>query len=449
MRSGPAAIPLALLLFRTANLDAQEVSEFRRRAASLVVAVQGKWNQVSLAEDSVRRVALASRGESTDTATSKGSGIVIGMERDTVFIVTAAHLLTRGKEGGRLADTVFVAFAPERLHQRRFLALIQPAHVELEGLVDLALLRVVGVPDRDLRALRRQLPFWRVPRQPAEVGDPVYPLGCALDREPGSACLRWTPDVAIVESELSLRYVRMTPGYSGGGVFSEDGEVLAMIVAGSPTLVAITPIDTVLIHARRWGAPVRLRRARIPLHGYRISGLVALAGGSDAVGPASDAGQFMESTRTVTTRAEFQFGADDGWFLLVGHQVHRAPDARVGAPFIGVGRGLRKWPDRERHGGLRTVNIVATTDIAPFADVHALLDVGGFTRADSVGAYTPALVSRRVQTWGATGTLRAETVLVPHLVVGGLVGLSGYGARGMLNGLLRRHFGGYLRYGVR
>src|SRR3712207_4495963 len=90
---------------------AQEMSDLRRRATSLVVGVQGRWKPAATT-DTGPDARAGPYGQSRDTA--QGSGIVVGIRGDTVFVVTAAHILIRGKERGPLADSAFVAFGPQQ-----------------------------------------------------------------------------------------------------------------------------------------------------------------------------------------------------------------------------------------------------------------------------------------------------------------------------------------------
>lgn len=179
----------------------------------------------------------------SEGAESFGAGILVGMEKDRVWIATAAHVVqpcsadiqVRFKGAGRDYTATVVRKADPPL--------------------DLAVLSVAGVRPADLTAV----PLDRL-GDPTSLkrGDPLYLVGNPAG-EAWSASD--TPD-RMVNTEgdlLNFTSIAIAQGHSGGALLNDRWEVVGMIVADSRTGSRAVSVEKVVKTLRAWKVPVALR----------------------------------------------------------------------------------------------------------------------------------------------------------------------------------------------
>ena len=215
----------ALLSIRPGGVEASEAE--RGRALNLVVMVTGEI-----------------AGESTS-----GAGIVFGGDRDRLFIVTANHVVRRGKNE---ATNLRVRL---RTRETTWLDARLTAHGDPN--LDLAVLVVADAAKRGFQICK--FPLDHRLRYPDELtrGAEVFPVGYPNGVE-------WAmPIVADVLSEvrgelLTFQSNVLASGYSGGALLADDGTVVGLIRQDQPPFGRATHIDKVIEAVRAWGYPVSL-----------------------------------------------------------------------------------------------------------------------------------------------------------------------------------------------
>ena len=207
-----------------------------------------------------------------------GTGIIIGDRGGTLYIATAAHVVT---DAGQPVDSIHAYFYTDCL---------KPVTAKICSLIDakrgldLAVLcvRADAAPGARPRSLSR---LGNVRRLGART--PVYPVGC-----PGGDC--WgvgQPDKVLVAGPSQPRILFTTffvaPGHSGGPLFNEWFEVVGMLTKLGQPLSEAIPIDSVLSAACDTtcrGQEETLQAPFVPRGGYRLSlglhGLFASAAGA-------------------------------------------------------------------------------------------------------------------------------------------------------------------------
>jgi len=206
-----------------------------------------------------------------------GTGIIIGDRGGTLYIATAAHVVT---DAGQPVDSIRAYFYTDcsKPVTAKICSLIDPRR----GL-DLAVLCVpaAAAPGARPRSLSR---LGNVRRLGART--PVYPVGC-----PGGDC--WgvgQPDKVLVAGPSQPRILFTTffvaPGHSGGPLFNEWWEVVGMLTKLGQPLSEAIPIDSVLSAACDSKCRTQeqtLQAPFVPRGGYRLSlglnGLFAKAAG--------------------------------------------------------------------------------------------------------------------------------------------------------------------------
>jgi alpha-tubulin suppressor-like RCC1 family protein/S1-C subfamily serine protease len=193
-----------------------------------------------------------------------GSGIIVGTRSDTLFIVTANHVVRRGPVG---ADSVDVRFRWQPDGSVR--ATLLP---NADDSLDLALLVVSPLssvpPDPGARAGRAgidirfdggALPFDRLGDLDAlGRGDPIYLLG-----HPNG--LPWRintiPERFIGRRGESLDFESnlLARGHSGGALLNEDREVIGLLKSDQAPYGEAVSLYAIARRLEAWGYPVDLR----------------------------------------------------------------------------------------------------------------------------------------------------------------------------------------------
>ena len=183
------------------------------------------------------------------TADNEGAGVIFHRDGDTVYIMTARHVVATSAP----RPVVNVYFA-----QARNLAMSATVEPQQSERLDLAVLKVVApqrsVGELDFSALGKVDSLTR--------GAQVYPVGHVSDQ------LRWwhpTSPVALsrrLGDQLTFEAgISKMTGFSGGGLFDSGWGLIGLISEDSPPETFALSIDAVLDQLRRWQYQVSLSPA--------------------------------------------------------------------------------------------------------------------------------------------------------------------------------------------
>lgn len=180
---------------------------------------------------------------------ANGAGLVLGLERDRVYIATANHVVRRVASGGVVAaSSVLVRFYAEP-------QLAVEGQLEGKWRTDFDI-AFVSVERKFVPADALKLPLLDPGASvPAAVGLAVVPLGYPVSRQWTSPQERGV--VSRVASRIEFRHPALRAGYSGGGLFDADWRITGMTVSdqSGDTGQAIAFSDVVRI-AREFQYPI-------------------------------------------------------------------------------------------------------------------------------------------------------------------------------------------------
>ncbi len=191
--------------------------------------------QAALEPEAKELVVMVSGTWDGGNAVSQGAGIVFGAQSGRLYIATADHVVRPRANDFGVVDAVEVGFYA--LPGQGF-----PAEVlrPLEGDFDLA---VLSVRVEDLGISASSFPFHRFGEDRAlRRADQMFTVG----QGSGRPWLTLLGAVNILESEeglLDLQFSDVTPGDSGGGVFTEEGELIGMMLNINPPAVEVLGVD--------------------------------------------------------------------------------------------------------------------------------------------------------------------------------------------------------------
>jgi hypothetical protein len=217
--------------------------------------------------------------------------------------------------------------------------------------------------------------------------------------------------------------VELEQGYSGGAVFTEQGELVGLISRYQGiSVVPFTPIDEVVASAKDRGAQLRLTKPRVPVDGYRLTVGLSISRGAD---PAPDPSFRLYDFNTTSTayRVDATYHMRSRLSFSAGAVAMLNADSHVVGPFLGVGVKLLRLRDAERSGGLWAPVLSAFADVG-FAQIFTLADSGGYSvghgdqPAEGDEGYVPALVADSYTTVGAEAGLRLDMFVRPRFGVG-------------------------------
>ena len=192
-----------------------------------------------------------------------GAGIVVGVDREheLVYIVTANHLV-RGygdDDVYREAEHIEVRF--NRPSGLPYLGQLLPPS---DGGLDLAVLVVHGSAIPNFAALAARFPFDRVAAAvDLSRGDMVRRLG----HDRGVA---WYSPVisgviaALGDTRVTFETNIIAGGASGGGLFTEDWNLVGMVTSDLPPNGEAVRLDVILATLATWDFPVNLGRQAEP-----------------------------------------------------------------------------------------------------------------------------------------------------------------------------------------
>ena len=178
-----------------------------------------------------------------------GSGIIVGREKDRVFIATAYHVLHRGSDH----PVIGVRFKSDP--NRELVAKL----LKYDEALDLAVLTVEKLLTEktnpcqlrlgrlgDVNALSRGTGVF-------SVGNPNG-VGWAASVEPEKVA-------RLTENDVVFQSTFIKKGHSGGPLLNEDGLIVGMTIKDEPPFGQATSIEVVLSSIKRWGYAVQLGKA--------------------------------------------------------------------------------------------------------------------------------------------------------------------------------------------
>jgi hypothetical protein len=188
-------------------------------------------------------------GEFENGTPTQGAGIVVGRERDVLYVVTANHVVRHGAVDAReLRVTLRRAAGTPRA--ARLLPRPDPA-------LDVAVLAVQGVP-RAAFDVCSELDMLPAQGDAGAVrGAKVLPIGhpngvaWALPAVP-DAISQADADRIVFQSTI------LSPGHSGGPLLTPGGTLLGLITQDAPPFGVALPAPRVLDALRKAGVPVQI-----------------------------------------------------------------------------------------------------------------------------------------------------------------------------------------------
>lgn len=334
---------------------------------SLVAAVAAcpLWlDPASAQDDAVARelvVSIQGGGE-------RGAGVIVGRDGDSLYIVTAAHVVA---EDGIFEPTAQVMFGDGSTA----IATVDTMRATRDLELDLAILSVsppaglaLGpIPDRlgDLERLRH--------------GDRVYAIGC-----PGSVSRCW--EISADEDEYQATYQLIAfhsqsieGGSSGGALFNNQWEVIGIVLSRDPPFGQALPIDIVRDELADRSVPFQLTVKAVPRDGYGTSmgGMLFLRSRQDG--------------RLPSGRVSFARRISGTWSWHVAGQRLAPNDLVVTSALAGMGYDLA---------------VTESVGLRPFAElgfgaVTSRYDIGGYFREGGQLVPTYRSLESGSAGWGA------------------------------------------------
>jgi hypothetical protein len=321
-----------------------------------------------------------------ETSHGEGTGIIFHRDGDTVYIMTASHVVeTSPSTRDRTANVFF-----NRARSQPFSATVAP---QQSNSFDLAVLKVTAparvVGDLDFRALGDE--------NRRAKGNQVYPLGHLNPR------LRWwhpaTPVLLsrVLGDQLTFETgtSKMT-GFSGGGLFDSEWGLIGMIVEDSPPETFALSIRAVLDQLRRWQ--------------YEVS----LHGGTAGI----------RDSQTVVTPGGTSFGTGNviytpplGWVALEqpdGSIVLKKPDASFSIIMILPGTALTRRFEDMFDEGVRSIPPISLTSRPTTQRAQEGFNyrfVEGVTQVNMGGLTKPTMVPMNFLYMGFDPVGRYESVI--------------------------------------
>ena len=203
---------------------------------------------------------LPSEAEGTATAqiamvsvgTGCAAGIIVGYDRNAVYIATAAHVAGVLSGKGFPSATVILHDRNRTERQGQFFH-----EFESEGQGDLAVVMISR--DETVDNFLNQLDFAML--SPVGLGapnSPVASIGC-FGGQHWSAGTKETLLASVDQEHLAFRS-NVNEGQSGGGLFNESWELIGMPQRVSVDRVSARTVDSILRGLKHWKIPIVLTR---------------------------------------------------------------------------------------------------------------------------------------------------------------------------------------------
>jgi len=207
---------------------------------------------------------------------SRGAGIICGAGSDTLYIVTANHVVRKGEDEAEEIQIHF-KWLPGKTVKA---TLLRQRDTEL----DLAVLRMTGFSQLGINI--EDLPFDRL-GSPSSLqrGDDIYLLGY-----PGGRPWRvnTTPEKFAEARGDSLEFESnlITGGHSGGALLDENRDLVGMLRSDTAPYGEAIRITSIINRLREWGYPVDLGQQITPTRFSGVSAGYSRVCGINATGKA-------------------------------------------------------------------------------------------------------------------------------------------------------------------
>ena len=247
------------------------------------IIVLGWSNSViaqNMIEEDIKQLVAMVEVSPVEGSPRYGAAIIVGAGSDSLYLVTAHHLLHRGIE----PKSIQVRF--RWLPQQAAPALLM-RHEDVG--MDISVLRVDNLGG--IGARPSALPFERIGAYNAlQPNEDLYLIGNPRN-------LAWkrnvTPEHFVERRNYRMRfeYTSLTSGHSGGALIDKQYRLLGMLTAEDPPYGTATAIDSIDQRMKEWGYPVNLGQQPMPTNFSAIS----VSGGGRIVAMDSNGTAFFGS----------------------------------------------------------------------------------------------------------------------------------------------------------
>jgi hypothetical protein len=420
--SRPIPVGLFLLLVMTAPPGLHAQADAATLAETTNVA------------EHVSDLVVSIRTELPGSVVQAGAGIIVGATQDSVYIVTAKHVLVDQYDPDARPTSLTIQFWRDTTR-----TVDASIRMMAEGEVDIAVIAVANddaLAEAGYRAVEDRLGD----ATRLGPGAKVSPVGCP----PGNCWKAPTSPDGVLASSYDRVFFETSfvqEGSSGGGLFNEWDEVVGMVTRLSPPGAIGYPINYVTGVLRSEGVPVTLSARRIPRRGYGTSvGAVVLA---PPTGGSFPDGRAHSARVTYTTGLSGRIQLNVGGLRLAPGGLGGAcpPSAAAGAPLPEVIALLDRKPCEAvvnaLVAGLGVRIQRGRLELTPFAEagvgrVRGRYDLGGVYRFDEdftlaseevpSTTYVPRFEAVEKTGFGAGFGVTIDYVLFPRTILEGVVG---------------------------
>jgi hypothetical protein len=223
----------------------------------------------------------------------------------------------------------------------------------------------------------------------------------------------------------------MGNGSSGGALFNEHWEVVALVTEhGAPRAYAL-PMNVVLEHVRHWKVPVSLRRPSIPRGGYRTTVNVSM------LVPGGSGQNTVDGDRLPSGRVSIVRQSRSPWSIVASAMRLAPRDIGVTAGMIGV---AATWT-------------VGRLSIQPFGEaglgrVEGQFDGGGVFVVVPDTVYIPRWEQARTDGLGFGAGIELRAMVLPRMILGAMIGRWTFSAPLNVPSLPSYFLGAGIRYGL-
>jgi ankyrin repeat protein len=226
--------------------ERQQAEEWMRHSEQLR-AEERRRDQLDAARDAAQNLVVLVEGEFGETPTV-GAGIVFARDGDSLYVLTANHVVRRGAASVQNLH-VLLRLRPDEAVPARLLDSLDPAR-------DAAVLRVDALREKGVDVCKLKFDTM-AGGAGVKRGNPVYPIG---NPEGGRWEVPVVPDVVTSAEGPDVRFqsASVRPGHSGGALLDENMALIGMITKDEPPYGVATDLATLLSLAKEWGCPVTL-----------------------------------------------------------------------------------------------------------------------------------------------------------------------------------------------
>jgi outer membrane protein assembly factor BamB len=198
-------------------------------------------------EDLTKQLVVMIRGKLADVDVI-GAGIIVGIDQDRIYIVTANHVVRQGPQTEMTGLKVLLKWLPGEWTDAKLLA-------DFDADLDVA---VISVPGARSLILNRRLLFDRLGSEPQRK-DQVYTIGFPGGQQWFS---RVTADIVSGSTSdlITFETTFLQPGSSGGALVNANWEIVALVKQDQPPNGVAVRIDRVIEKLTQWSYPNRLAK---------------------------------------------------------------------------------------------------------------------------------------------------------------------------------------------